>query len=101
MDGSAQCKSSHTARMGCRSASSSSHATRASCVFLATHQGRKAGRPGDVQTALGRTFPKHAIHLDRYHDTLEVVGTQLLGGKVAAHQAEGGCADDDRIRPAK
>ena len=33
VEGSAQWRSSHTASTGCRSASSNSHATRASCVF--------------------------------------------------------------------
>ena len=41
MEGSAQCRSSHTARTGCRSASSSSQAARASCVFCRCRCGRQ------------------------------------------------------------
>ena len=42
VDGSAQCRSSHTASTGCRAVSASSHATSASCVFCFWRWGESA-----------------------------------------------------------
>jgi hypothetical protein len=50
-----------------------------------------------IQATLRRAFAQDAIGLERRRQALERVGTEVLAGKIAPHEPEGGWTDDDRI----